>query len=43
MVDRFVFEATPELDKGVVVAIAFAAHGGDEAMLNEHLWRAPEV
>jgi hypothetical protein len=31
MIDQLVFEAAPEgLDEGIVVAIALAAHGGDE-------------
>jgi len=36
MVDDFIFEAAPEgFDKGVVVAVAFAAHGSDQAILSE--------
>ena len=38
VVDDFVFEAAPEgFDEGVVVAIAFAAHGSDEAVLSQKL------
>ena len=38
VVDDFVFKAAPEgLDEGVVVAVAFATHGGDEAVLGEDL------
>ena len=35
MVDDFVFEAAPEgFDEGVVVTVAFAAHGSDQAILH---------
>jgi hypothetical protein len=38
MVNHFVFEAAPErLDKGVIVAVAWAAHGGDQAVLGEEV------
>jgi hypothetical protein len=38
VVDHFIFEAAPEgFDKGVVVAVAFPAHGSDQAMLSEEL------
>lgn len=38
VVNHFVFEAAPEgFDEGVVVTVAFAAHGSDEAMLDENL------
>ncbi len=34
VVDDLVFEAAPKrLDEGIVVAVAFAAHGGDEPVL----------
>ena len=34
MIDQFVFEAAPEgLDEGVIVAIAFAAHGREQPVL----------
>ena len=36
VVNHFVFEAAPEaFDEGVVVAIAWATHGRDQAMLGE--------
>lgn len=35
-VDHFQFEGAPEaFDVGIVVAVAFAAHGGDQASLGE--------
>jgi hypothetical protein len=38
VIDHFVFEAAPEgFDEGVVVAIAFAAHGSDETVMGEDL------
>ena len=38
MIDQLVFEAAPEgLDEGIVVAIALAAHGGDEPVLSQEL------
>ena len=38
MVDDFVFEAAPEgFDEGVIVAIAFTAHGSDQTVLDEEL------
>ena len=38
MIDQFVFEAAPEgFDESVVVAVAFAAHGSDQAVLGEEL------
>ena len=38
VIDHFVFEAAPEgLDEGVVVAVTFAAHGSEEAVLGEDL------
>ena len=38
VVDQFVFETAKEgLDEGVIVAIAFAAHGSDQAMLGQDL------
>lgn len=38
VIDHFVFEAAPEgFDEGVIVAIAFAAHGRDETVLGEDL------
>ena len=38
MIDQFVFEAVKErLDEGVVVAVAFAAHGSTQTVLSEHL------
>jgi len=34
MIDQFVFEAAKErLDEGVIVAVGFAAHGRDQAVL----------
>ena len=38
VIDGLVFETAPErLDVGVVVAIALAAHGGEQAVFGEHL------
>jgi len=38
VVDDFVFEAAPEgFDEGIVVAVAFATHGSDEAVLSQDL------
>ena len=38
MIDELVFEAAPEgFDKGVIVAVAFAAHGSEQSMLREQL------
>jgi len=38
VIDNFVFQAAPEgFDEGVIVAIAFAAHGSDETVLGEDL------
>jgi hypothetical protein len=38
VVNYFVFETAPEgLNEGIVVAIAFAAHGGNQAVLRQHL------
>ena len=38
VIDDFVFEAAPEgFDEGVIVTIAFAAHGSDEAVMGEDL------
>ena len=38
MVNELLFEAAPEgLDEGIVVAIAFAAHGGEEPVLSQEL------
>src|SRR5438067_2349682 len=38
MVDQLVFEAAPEgFDEGVVIAVALAAHGSNQAMLSEHM------
>jgi hypothetical protein len=38
MIDQFVFESAPKrFDKGVVVAVAFAAHGSEQTVLGEHL------
>lgn len=38
VIDHFVFEAAPEaFDKGVIVAIAFAAHGSDQTVLGQDL------
>ena len=38
VVDNFVFKAAPEgFDEGVVVAIAFATHGSDQAVLSQDL------
>ena len=38
MINDLVFETAPErFDEGVVVAIAFAAHGSDQPMLGEDL------
>ncbi len=38
VVDDFIFEAAPEgFDEGVVVAVAFAAHGSEQTMLGEEL------
>ena len=38
MVDQFVFESAKEgLDEGVIVAVAFATHGSDQAMLGQDL------
>ena len=35
--DEFVFEAAPEgLDESVIVAIALATHGSDQAVLGQH-------
>jgi hypothetical protein len=36
MIDQFVFEAAPEgLDEGVIVAVALATHGSEEAVLGQ--------
>jgi hypothetical protein len=36
VINEFVFESAPKgLDEGVVVAVAFAAHGREEAVLRE--------
>lgn len=38
VIDQLVFEAAPKrFNEGVVVAVALAAHGGDQAVLGEHL------
>ena len=38
LIDQFLFEAAPErLDKGVIVAVTFATHGGHEPVLGEEL------
>ena len=38
VIDDFVFQAAPEgFDEGVIVAVAFAAHGSDQAILSEEL------
>jgi hypothetical protein len=38
IVDQFVFESAKEgLDEGVIVAVAFATHGSDQAMLGQDL------
>ena len=38
VIDDFVFEAAPEgFDEGVVVAVAFAAHGSHQAVLGQEL------
>ena len=38
MINQLVFECAPEgFDKGVVVTIAFAAHGSDQPVLSEQL------
>ena len=38
MIDEFVFEAAPEgLDEGVIIAVALATHGSDQAVLGQHL------
>lgn len=38
VIDDLVFETAPEgFDEGVVVAVAFAAHGGDQTVLGEEL------
>ena len=38
MIDQLVFETAPEgLDKGVIVAVALAAHGSEQTVLSEHL------
>src|SRR5580698_1545179 len=38
VIDQFVFEAAPEgLDEGVIVTVAFAAHGSEYAMPCQHL------
>ncbi len=38
VVDDFVFKAAPEgLDEGVIVAVAFATHGGDQTVLGQDL------
>ena len=38
MIDQFVFESAPKgFDKGVVVAVGFAAHGREQMVLGEHL------
>ena len=38
MIDQFVFETAKEgLDEGVIVAVAFAAHRSDQAMLGQDL------
>ena len=38
MVDQLVFEAAKEaLDKGIIVAVTWTTHGGDQAVLGEHL------
>ncbi len=37
-VNQFEFESAPEaFDEGVVVAVAFAAHGSEQTVLGEHL------
>ena len=36
VVDQFVFECAPEgFDKSVVITVAFAAHGSEQAVLRE--------
>ena len=38
MINHFVFESAPEgFDKGVVVAVAFTAHGSNEPMVSNEL------
>jgi hypothetical protein len=38
MIDQFVFESAPEgLDKGIIVAVAFATHGSEQTVLSEKL------
>ena len=38
MVEQFVFETAKEgLDEGVIVAVAFAAHRSDQAMLGQDI------
>jgi hypothetical protein len=38
MIDQFVFEAAPEgLDEGVIIAVALATHGSEEAVLGQDL------
>ena len=38
VIDDFVFKAAPEgFDEGVVVTVAFAAHGSDQTVLGEDL------
>jgi hypothetical protein len=38
VIDQLVFEAAPErLDKSVIVTVALAAHGSDEAVLGQDL------
>jgi hypothetical protein len=36
MVDQFIFKRAPEgFDESIVVAVAFAAHGSEQAVLSE--------
>src|SRR5450432_1489203 len=38
VIDQFVFEAAPKgFDKGVIVAVAWATHGSEEAVLGQEL------
>lgn len=38
VIDQLVFEAAPEgFDEGIVVAVALATHGGDQAVVREHV------
>ena len=38
VVNQFVFESAPKgLDEGIVVTVAFAAHGSEQTVLSEHL------